>query len=444
MREARLPILWLFLGPPVFRLATRGADASLDGSIDLWNIIRILWWVAFGVIALIDTYRLREYVRLFLRHLRTLPWWVATWLGTLILSASYSPSPLLTLSHAMLMVILVLAAFDMGVKLYAGVLAFDAVMRRLFVMSLTLVAIGSVTYAFMPELVGAVPGGSTIPRIRGGVVADIALLAQILFFVGYYLASTASKRLAGLYVSVVVVSPVFLLVAQTRAMFGSFAIGLGLLLLGSFTSFGRRHCYALIGSTFLMITLFFTLSLYEEVTQMANGPLAMAETFVVRDRASIQGLNARAGLTAFLFERLEGRLFGLGYSAGPRLALLTSPEDLLRHGIHHAFAGNAHSIYLEVFAGTGYPGIISFVAVLLLIGWRIFLGAGKRRLILGVLFAILLVTGVTESSGILPFTQSATLLWFVAACATNLAPVRVGLDRSDRLDPRAPDFRLDR
>jgi O-antigen ligase len=417
--QARLPILWLFFGPPVIRLAERGAEASLEGSIDVWNLVRIGWWVVFGAFALLDLYRSREHVAPFLRGLGTLPAWTALWLATLLVSASYSPSPAFTAVHALMMGVLVVAALDMGVKLYTGAVRIGATLQRWLLVSLALLGVTCVVWILAPDVV---MGRQTlaIPRVRGGSVADVALLAQVLFFVGYHLAFVSRQRRTGLYLTAIVASPLFLLLAQTRAMYVSFFVAVLALVLGSVSAFGRSHRNLLFSSACFVLAAILALGLYESFVPTPRGPLAQAEAFLVREAASIQNLNSRVGLTSFLLDRVAGSPWGLGFSAGPRQALLSSPLELRQYGIFEAFAGNAHSMYLEVFAGSGYLGLLSFLAVLLLVGWRLVRAPRRDALPIGALFLVVLVGGITESYGVLPFAQSSALLWIVIAFASAL------------------------
>ncbi len=427
---ARLPILWLFVGPPVFRLAERSAAASLEGSIDSWNLLRIAWWAFVGFVALIHIYRARAHVRPFISRLGSLSWLTGTLLLSLMVSASYSPSPLLTISHAAMLAILVLTAFDLGLKIFMGKVSLDTVLKGIFLASVALLAIASITFAVAPQIVGW-NGGSGFPRVRGGTVADIALLSQIVFFVGYYLATRARGLQAGLYSAAVIVSPAFLLLAQTRAMYVSFFVGSLVFLYLALRVFGRQHRLALLGLMSMLAACLCMLWLFEDLSRTPHGPLAQAEEFLVRDRASIAGLNSRTGLTRFLIARVTTRPWGLGYSAGPRAALLSSADELLRYGIYEAFAGTAHSMYLEFLAGSGVVGIVSFLSVLFIVGRRAIQIAEITRLPLVALLVVVLVGGITESSGALPFTQASALLWILAACTA--APALAG-DRVVRQD----------
>lgn len=420
VRATRLPILWLFFGPPVFRFVERGAEASLDGSVDVWNVVRILWWLAFGFFALVDVHRLRAHLRPFLRGLGSLPTWTAVLLLTLLTSTAYSPSPLFTLANAAMMIVLVVAALDLGLKLHTRAIAFEAVMKRMFGLSVLLLTIATVAYFVAPGLVGGGNAETGLPRVRGGPVADIALLAQITFFAGYYLANRALRANLVFYAIPLLLSPLFILLAQTRAMYVSFVAASLVFLVRALPAFGRQHRHALLATACLGVAALFGLAVYEGTVAAAQGPLTRATAFLVRDPASLQGLNSRGGLTAFLLRRVAEQPWGLGYSAGPRLALLSSPEELRTYGIYEAFAGNAHSMYLEVLAGSGVVGLLAFVALLAWTGWRILRTPGRPNLPVATLFVIVLLGGVTESSGALPFTQSSVLLWILIALATFL------------------------
>jgi O-antigen ligase len=416
----RLPILWLFFGPPVFRLAERGAEASLEGSVDVWNVVRILWWLALGLLALIDLHRLRAHLRPFLRGLGWLPVWSAAWLLALLASTAYSPSPVFTLSNAAMMVVLVVAALDLGLKLDTRAIAFDTVLRRLFGISVLLLAIATLAFFVAPELVGGGDAETGVPRVRGGRVADVALLAQITFFVGYHLANRARRANLVFYAIPLLLSPLFILLAQTRAMYVSFFAAVLVFLVRAVPAFGRQHRHGLLATACFGAAGLFGLAVVEGTAASAQGPLTQATQFLVRDPASLQGLNSRGGLTAFLLRRVGEQPWGLGYSAGPRLALLSSPEELRTYGIYEAFAGNAHSMYLEVLAGSGVVGLIAFVALLAWTAWRILRTPGRPNLPVATLFVIVLLGGVTESYGALPFAQASALLWILIALATSL------------------------
>jgi O-antigen ligase len=387
--------------------------ASLEGAFDIWNMLRVAWWIFFGLIAVLEINRLRAKLPSFINSLGLFPWFVGIWLFTLFASVINSPAPLYTFANAGLMSILVLAALDLGLKLYSGVIDVQRVLKICLGFSVLLLVIFTVAFVVAPEMVGKTTKAGL--RARGGVVADNALLSQVVFFVGFYLASLARGLTNKMYKLTVMVSPVFLFVAQTRAMYVSFFLGLMIFLWNFLFVEQKRQSAKMIGILCIAVSGVMGLALYDEISGSSQF-LAKVEEFLVRDRASIQSMNSRDGVTAILIDRVASQPWGLGYSAGPRHALLTvSIDELRQHGIYYYFAGNAHNMYLEVLGGSGVLGAAAWLMLLLWLLYRVWKVRSKDVIPVRVLLLVILIGGMTESYGALPLYQASSLLWILVA-----------------------------
>ena len=409
----RLPILWLFLGPPIFRTGVNDALESMNMGFDPWNLVRAIWYLLFGYVALAELYRLRRHVRPFLRRLGLFPWLVGLWLAAAFASAASSPSPVFTVANAGFMTIIVVAALDFGLKLHLGLLRPARALQLLLGFALAMLGVFVAALVLVPNLVS--DGFPAVLRARGGHVADNGLMSQVVFMIGVFLASKSQGATRHAYVLLVLLSPAFLVIAQTRAMYVTFIAGGGVLLAQWLSHARRRTRLEILGMLALAGSGLFAIGLHADLT--GSGQAArLFETYVIRDRDSLAGWNSRGALAAILLDRLASQPWGLGYSAGPRLVLLTAPyEELLRHGIYERFAGNAHNMYIEVIAGAGIVGgivFVGFLAWLLIHAWRFRHDIPAPAL---ALFLIVIVGGLTESDAVLPFHQVAVLLWITAA-----------------------------
>jgi O-antigen ligase len=404
----RLPIFWLFFGPPAFRvLGERGAEASLDGSFDIWNIIRVTWWLVFGIIAVLEIYRFRAKLPDFIHRLGLLPWWVGIWLMTLFASTLLSPAPLFTLANAAMMAILVLASLDLGLKLYSGVIDPRRALKICFGFSLVLLLIFLLTLLIAPNMVGGSRRFGL--RARGGTVADSALLSQVVFFTGIYLAYLSRGLAVGFYRFVILISPVFLLLAQTRAMYVGFFFGCAIFVWQWTFALRNRQQAVFLAMLFLSISGVMGIALYDSFSRNSH-VFASVGDYLVRDRGSLQTFSARDGVALALLNAVISQPLGLGYAAGPR-AFLFNAHDVP----WAAEMGNAHNMYLEVLAGSGVVGGAAWLALLLWLliwVWRV---RSKEAIPIRILFLVVLIGGLTESSGALPFYQHSSLLWILAA-----------------------------
>lgn len=413
----RLPIFWLFLGPPILRFYTHSPSASLEGSFDAWNILRFAWWLLFGLVALLELYRFRSKLGRFIRSLGAFPWWVGIWLVALIASTINSPAPAFTFANALLMTILVLAALDFGFKLHSGMISTQRALRICLGFSVVLLTIFLLALILTPELVSKGSfGGRYGLRARGGHIADNALLSQVVFFISLYLASHSTSLTRGFYRFLIFISPLFLLVAQTRAMYVTFIIGCTIYLLGWLQASQNHQRTLALGMVCLGMSSIFGLALYDELPG-STGILARAEAYLVRDRDSIEGMSGRDVIASVVLEAVFAQPLGLGHSAGPRVLLLNS-EELLNHHIYGI--GNAHNMYIEVLAGSGFLGFITWLALLLWLLWRVWRIRGKEVIPIRVLFIVVLIGGLTESPAVFPFNQTSVLLWILVALIINL------------------------
>ena len=94
-----LPIFWMLLGPPAIRTAVdddRSGLSSLQGDQDIWNYIRLVWWLLFGTIALILIIRERRLLQQMLSEIGKPVAFVSLYLVGMFVSIVLSPVPMFT------------------------------------------------------------------------------------------------------------------------------------------------------------------------------------------------------------------------------------------------------------------------------------------------------------------------------------------------------------
>ena len=404
----RLPIFWLFLGPPIFRtMGARDTAASLESSVDLWNAFRIAWWLFFGLLALRDLLKARGWLHDFLPRTGTLPWIVALWLAALFLSALASPAPLFTLANAGMLTILVVAAADLGVKVYSEHLSITRVLRGLLYVSVGFLLLIGVLFLVSPDLVGFDLRMGI--RIRGGDVAYAPLLALVALFLGLYFWLEAPPRAArGRYLLAVGLGLLFLALGQTRSAYVGFVAGL-LVFLWLWNWMGRNVAHLMTSAALLVIVLCAGGLLY-----VTSSPPFLERTvqYVVREQQSLSTLSGRTEVMAEVIKAVQDQPLGLGFSAGPRVLLQS--EAFIDKMYSDAF-GNAHNAYLEVLAGSGYAGFLAWMAIVFYVAWNSRRPFRRSMIPVAVLLVIVLLEGVTESGLVLPFKQTSALFWMVTA-----------------------------
>jgi O-antigen ligase len=444
MSAWRLPIVWLFMGPPILRGGPRDAMASLEGNLDAWNLFRMAWWLAFGLLALIEVHRQREHLPRFIHDGWVMLASATTLIFTFFLSSLFSPSPLFTIGNAALMSMAFIAAVDLGLKLRARLVIPRQVLHVCFTVSLVL--LGVVAALVVVPLI--VSGGWAGQRIRGGAIGGTHILSLVVFFTGLYLGLGSRAWLRVLYGSGAALGIVFLLLSQTRTAYVGFAIGAMLFAALWFGSSGLRQRLAMIGVAALMAGAATGLLLQDEFSPGEPLP-ERAWAYLIRSESSLRSASGRDGIFPILIREAVVQPFGLGYAAGPRVVLLSQEHEAelwYRYGVLPQRIGNAHNAYLEVFAGAGYLGSL---AHLVLIAW-LALGLARRRSDVYIptksLLLIVLIEGLTGSSAILPLNQVSVLFWILVglAAAAEGDPVAATTRGLDGSAPPARRVRMPR
>ena len=426
----RLPIIWLYLGPPAIReLEDRTALSSLEGDQDIWNIIRVAFWGVWGLYTVVELMRNGPAFRDMFRRIGTLPIVVLVWVLSLILSSAISPAPSYTFASASMFLILTLASLDLGVKIYSGQTTTRDVLKFVVGASVLLLTVIWILYTYLPHLntfFMTLQG----PRVRGGDVGYTPIMALVVLFAGGYLAYSSEWK--------------YKLILWIIPLYGFYWIGLGqtrssyvAMLMGVFILFwfvwGRK-----MNATSLALTVVTVLMLFGSIGimyGMSNAVTRRVDNFydryVLRDEyavedaqsasSSLMTLNGRTEAQGILLARIVGEPFGLGYKAGARDFMSGVPELA-----GSAFVG-PHNSYLDVWAGSGYIGIISW---LIIVG-IIFVASRRHNTlefcIVRVLLYSLLLEGMLETDLCSPFKQSSALFWILAAC---IIAVEARRDRS--------------
>jgi len=414
----RLPLLWLFLGPPVFRIQeARGTMASMQGSFDFWNFFQAFWWLGFGMIAISELYRQRHLAAEFVRWAGSIKWWVGLWLVPMYVSCLGSPSLVFSLGNVVMLTILVIAALDFGVKLYRGVITPRAVLRILFVMTLGLLFLVALAFMLQPGLVEQTESAQGL-RIRGGQVGYSPLLGSVALLLSFYFWCT-EKYGPWVLLGVMGLGGVFLLLGQTRAEYGAFFAGV--LLFGWQWGRLRRRSLLLLSVGAVTVALFCIAVLLGSASETAVSMYESIGERLMRGGEYLATLNGRTRVWELLWEASKNDLWGMGFAAGPRELLM---EPATTEYLYSDTWGNAHSAYIEVFSGSGYLAAIGFLGIIACVGWKALFGWATLPRLRGEwwalvpLHALLLVTlveGLTESYLVLPFRQQSVLFWITAA-----------------------------
>ncbi len=416
----RVPLLWLFLGPPAFRAwRSRWAMASVTEGQDFWNILRIVYWLLVGFFILIELTRNIEAVKHFLREMGFLPVAVAIWISGLYASALVSPSVTFTAGNATFMLILVLGALDLGAKLYAGQLSIRRLFQALLYISLTMLMVVWVAFQIDPYYVGFYSFGGI--RIRGNAVAYVPILAQVLFFGSLYFLITSRRRGRWFFIGLMAMGVWWISIGQTRSSYLGF--GLGVLLFILQTGYAKQAHMKLTGLfVATMIGLCCLGVLYGSSHTIRWKLDRLYDRYVLRDAHAIQSqelatehimsLNGRTRVAAVLWENALFEPLGVGYIAGPRQLLQS--EDITEILDSKSF-GNAHNAFLEIWAGAGFITFFAFVIFMISILWHSRNIPGVAGILIRVLLYILLIEGLFESNLVLPFKQNSSLLWTLTA-----------------------------
>ncbi len=435
----RFPIFWLYLGPPAFRVqSTRGAMASVRGSFDFWNFLQVAWWTAFGVVAVLELYRKRRQMMGFLHWMGSIKWWILLWILPMYVSCLISPSLKLSLGNVGMLTILVIAALDLGVKIYDGTLTPHEVVKGLLFMAVGLLLVIGIAAVGAPGMVLQDSGAGTGLRIRGGQIAYSPLLASTVLLISFYFWGVGDGRRQWALAIAMMGGLLFLFLGQTRAEYGAFVVGAGLF----GWQWGRlsRRGVRLLTAGATIVALACTGLLLGSTSDAVVSAYAEISEKIMRGGEYVYTLNGRTRVWRLIWEVCQDKLWGLGYLAGPR-TLLMRPDSI--EFLYTGSWGNAHNAYIEVFSGSGYLAAGGFLAIVGYIGWCILFGwrqivrrCGAAWWALVPLHALIVVTligGITESYLVLPFWQQSVTFWIAAAVViAGRARLRQGRRKASR------------
>ena len=418
----RIPIFWLFIGPPALRTGGWGHSAleSMDSSgQDIWNIIRIIWWLIVGAVAFVEVLKDKDTLYDMLSRLGNLYLWAGLLMLALMASSLVAPRPMFTFANASLFIIMVFAALDLALKIYRGVITMDRSLRLLLYVSIGMLALVQGCLWYDPLMVGA----DTFMgfRVRGNNVAYTPIVAQTMAFISYYFWTKTKTLKRWLYLAPMAWCLYWLYISQTRSAYLS--LFLGIFLLAWYWGNMRRNFVALMVMGALGIAGLSSLTLLYDVSDSVKWRYEQAyERFVLRDKWAVQdedfareniaSLNGRSDVAAILLRKVWTRPLGLGYVTGPRVLL--QGKEAVEELKSSAF-GNAHNAYIEIWSGGGYGALLGYLAVILLI-LRFSSTLDYRPVfIMRLLFLLVLFEGLFESDLVLPFKQSLALFWWTAA-----------------------------
>ena len=189
------PLIWMVVGPPAFRLtSTRSAMSSVEGDQDIWNIIRLVWWLVWGTIAFISIMRSREALGPRWKFLGSIPLWVTVWIGALYGSTLLSPSLPYSLASATMMLMLVLAGLDLALKVSTNQISVVHLVKGLLFVSAGMLSLVGILYLTVPEMMGGSGWTYSGHRIRGEGIAYTPIVAQMVIFCSIYLISVSPGR----------------------------------------------------------------------------------------------------------------------------------------------------------------------------------------------------------------------------------------------------------
>ncbi len=435
----RVPLLWLFVGPPAFReVGTRLAMASIVEGQDYWNIMRFIWWGMWTLVAIFDIIKDRRAAKAFLSEIGLLPVFVGVWIVPLYASCFISPSPYFSIGNATCVVMLVMCSFDLGLKMFTGQITFRKVLHLLMWAAGFLLTVISITYLIDPTLVSWVTYTGT--RIRGNSVGYAPLCSLILFFVSVFIFLKPIRKRNYLLFFIMAYSVWWIYIGQTRSAYAGFGVG-AIIYLWQWGQFGKSFTRTVM--LFALVISFLTaLSIAYGASHRVRWELdGLYDRYVLRDASAyseefqeetLTSLNGRTIVANVLIRETIDKPLGSGYVAGPR-AILQSEEVMMELGTQ-AF-GNAHNAYLEIYTGSGFFAFLGFMGIVIwLVRKSRSIWSDETMLIRVLMYAVLL-QGLFESNLVLPFKQSSVLFWLLIACVAPLESI----NRSFLLNGMSPN-----
>ncbi|MEM1268972.1 MAG: O-antigen ligase family protein, partial [Bacteroidota bacterium] len=377
----RLPIFWLFLGPPAFRAGgARSAMESVEGGQDIWNYIRLAWWLVFGIVAVIEIAKDRQSIQYLFNYIRGLHLWIGAMLLAVFASAAVSPSPTFTFANAALLTILALAGLDLALKLFRGAISPQRTLKLLLGASVLMLLVTTVVHLVSPDMVGGESFSGR--RIRGNSVAYTPLLGQIVVLVALYFRFAGGLRRNWLPWALLVFGIVWLYYGQTRSSYLGLGLALGLML-WQWTDL-KRNLVLLIALAAIGISGICGIVMLSDASHTIRWEMDQAyKRFVLRDKYAVQdrefaeknigSLNGRTDVAALLIDASATKPLGMGFIAGPRVYLQS--DEVVGELNSQAF-GNAHNAFIEMWSGAGYVAFFGSLAM-------VWLGFGLGRWVPG-------------------------------------------------------------
>lgn len=419
------PIFWLLIGPPVLRVASRGAEESIAGNIDAWVLFRLIWWGTVGAWVVASLVGHRSHVRVLLRNNPLLTWGVSLLAAGALYSIFPSPSQFMTMSFIALLLILIGASLDLAIRIERGVLRFSEIATGILIISIAILAVITAYLLISPSMV-LIQGhfGFRVVPLQG---INTHLLAVVTLICGLYFLFTGKEFSRKLGVLGIGFGLPMLLLSQARAGYVAFVSAVLALIWFSVRFSGHKLRLLVLSLIFLAGPFVF---LFAALTESLLGPgfNNVLLDRMVRDWETLTTLSGRLGMWAIAINTVLDSPFGIGFVAGPRALMQQSVEELFVYGVVAHRIGNIHNGYFEILVGTGIFGAIGFMMILGQVMTRIGKRRAKGRSIFLVLFCVVLVFGLIGSEMVVPLNQASALFWIGVAVMSAKAPRRQAMN----------------
>lgn len=419
------PLLWMLLGPPAFRITTsRNALSSVEGDQDIWNIIRIVWWLVWGTVAFISLIRMRPELGRRWSYLGHIPMWICLWLGSIFLSTIFSPSVPYTLANGVMMLMLVFGALDLTMKIALRRIDVDSILKAVLYVSVGMLSLVGILWITNPGMVGGSGWTFSGLRIRGEGIAYTPITAQAVLFLGLYFAYKGQGKSRLFMLALSMYGLYWINLSQTRSAYITVIVA-SFVLCWHWLDLKKRTLNIVALASVMMIGICIMLFAYDTVHGVRWRLDNMYDKYVLRDeyaiedqaaaKESLASLNGRTDAQAVLFDQALKRPLGMGYIAGTRTFMASAVEDLPSEAFH-----GAHNAYLETMSGAGFGALFG---LLLLIGATLLRGVRVRdpsSVVVRALFYVVLLEGLVESELAFPFHQSPVYFWIWISCLLGL------------------------
>lgn len=415
----------MLLGPPAFRMiSSRNALSSVEGEQDIWNIVRILWWLAWGGIAFLSILKMRPELGRRWKYLGHLPMWIGLWVGSIFLSTVFSPSVPYTLANGVMMLMLVFGALDLTMKIALRRIEVESVLKGVLFLSVGMLSLVGILWNVAPGMVGGSGWTFSGLRIRGEGIAYTPITAQAVLFLGIYFAYTGKGKSRLVMLALAFYGLYWINLSQTRSAYITVIVA-SMVLCWHWFDLKKQFLNIIALVSVMMIGICILLFAYDTVHGVRWRLDNMYDKYVLRDEYAIQdqeaakeslaSLNGRTDAQAVLLDQAMKRPLGMGYIAGTRTFMASAVEDLPSEAFH-----GAHNAYLETLAGAGFGALLG---LLLLIGATLVRGVRVRdpvSIVVRALFYVVLLEGLVESELAFPFHQSPVYFWIWISCLIGL------------------------